>query len=81
MTPETCNGPGSVCIVHTDTFQQELSNLARNSTYNNKQRRFHSYEVAASIAGFNYRQKLPECVEQYIKARFSEQSGEYTGFE
>lgn len=68
-------------MVNTDAFQNELLNLAKNRNFSNKQRRFNAYKIAAGIAGFNYRQKLPGCVEQYIKERFYEETGDYTGFQ
>jgi hypothetical protein len=80
MTNPTCKCEDIDCIIYTDTFQKDLSNLAKNPMYNNKQRRFNAYRAAAAGLNLTYRQKLPVCVEDYIKATFSEETGNYTGF-
>ena len=68
------------CITHADMFQKDLSNLANNPMYTNKQRRFNAYRAAAARLKLKYRQKLPVCVEDYIKATFQDENGDYTGF-
>jgi hypothetical protein len=59
-------------MVETDGFQKEITVLANNSTYQNKERRFHGYKVSAQLLKLKYRQKLPMCVEDYIKTKFPE---------
>ncbi len=80
MTKSTCECANEICITFADIIQKELLNLTKNSNYSNKQRRFHAYRAVAANLGCNYRQKLPDCVEKYIKATFPEDTCEYTGF-
>ena len=80
MTKTTCECQNIDCFTDSDIFQKELSSLVNNSLYNNKQRRFHAYRVAAAALNLKQRQKLPRCIEIRIKYAFPEETGDYTWF-
>ena len=80
MISATCECTGSICMVSTDIIQKELTNLGKNSSYTNKQRRFHAYRMVAACSGLTYRQRIPKYVEHFIKGMFPEETGDYIGF-
>jgi hypothetical protein len=79
---EQCECETSECQTRKVEFQEMLNYIEQcNPTHSSKQKRFSAYRASAKVLGYyEERKKLPQCIEQSIKNRWSDSNSSYTGY-